>query len=209
MWEIGRTCPLISAIFRDRCDQRGWSRWILGFSSKKEKKKEKKERTSSFRGSFEERETMLLDEKQLGGREMWEIGKGNDRGRGKYASGSNVDGDAIDYDLWRGNARIDGPTDVLRFGKIWCGENLDVTRDRWDGKFFEIPPPFHPLFLIIPLMNDYHEDRHTSPVLIDLVNARLSFLNSYKTQDNYARLLIYLSFSGDASYLSSRGKVNI
>lgn len=116
------------------------------FLKKGKKKKEKKERTSSFRGSFEERETMLLDEKQLGGREMWEIGKGNDRGRGKYASGSNVDGDAIDYDLWRGNARIDGPTDVLRFGKIWCGENLDVTRDRWDGKFFEIPPPFIPCF---------------------------------------------------------------
>lgn len=56
--------------------------------------------------------------------------------------------------------------------------------------------PLQPLFLIIPLMNDYHEDRHTSPVLIDLVNARLSFLNSYKMRDNYARLLIYLSFSG-------------
>lgn len=40
------------------------------FPQKREKKKEKKERTSSFRGSFEERETMLLDEKQLGGREM-------------------------------------------------------------------------------------------------------------------------------------------
>lgn len=208
MWEIGRTCPLISAIFRDRCDQRGWSRWILGFSSKKEKKKkEKKERTSSFRGSFEERETMLLDEKQLGGREMWEIGKGNDRGRGKYASGSNVDGDAIDYDLWRGNARIDGPTDVLRFGKIWCGENLDVTRDRWDGKFFEIPPPFIPCFW--SFLSWMIITRIASPVLIDLVNARLSFLNSYKTRDNYARLLIYLSFSGDASYLSSRGKLNI
>lgn len=47
MWEIGRTCPLISAIFRDRCDQRGWSRWILGFSSKKGKKKRKK-RTYEF-----------------------------------------------------------------------------------------------------------------------------------------------------------------
>lgn len=44
--------------------------------------------------------------------------KGKRSREGKYASGSNVDGDAIDYDLWRGNARIDGPTDVLRFGKI-------------------------------------------------------------------------------------------